>query len=257
MRSRYGFRLNGVDISDIAPEVIVLDIAYNAPVRDLKTTRLAERDGQVLTGIVTSSQSVSVFFEIHTQDILLRAQVLESVRCWAASGGWLTTDDMNGKRLGVVCESLPALSSSLKWMQRLSATFTAYACPFWEDEIPMNVVIQGNGSKTIYVPGYAAPAGVEVIVTNAGTSAISSVTISAGDTYMTFSGLALAAGKALRIGHDARGLLDASIDGTGVLSRRTAQSSDELILEPGKSAAIAVSATGGTAATKVMIRGRY
>lgn len=256
VRTRYGFRLNGVDIADIAPEIIVLDVGYDAPAREVKTTRLAERDGQIVTGTNTSSQSVSIQFEIHTQDILRRAQVLDDVRRWALKGGWLTTDDMRGKRLSVVCESPPALSSSLKWTQRLTATFAAYACPYWEDDIPMNITISGNGRSTIYVPGCAAPAGIEVTVTNVGSAAISRVSMAAGDTAMEFDRLSLAAGKTLEIGHDQRGMLYARIDGTSVLGKRTAQSHDDLILEPGKQAQIVVN-TNGTARARFLVRGRY
>lgn len=256
MRTRYGFRLDGVDLSDLAPEIIPLDIAYDAPVREVKTTALAGRDGQVPFGITTSSQSVTVYFEIHTQNIRRRAEVLSSVREWAMRGGWLTTDDMEGKRLRVLCESPPSLPSSLKWTQRLSATFTAYAFPFWEDSIPSQITMEGNQEKSVFVPGYAAPAEVEVSVSNTGRTAIRKVSLSAGKTTMTFEGLTLPAGKTLDIGHDERGILYAVIDGVGVLSTRTAASSDELILEAGARENVSVQ-TDGTAKTCFKIRGRY
>lgn len=256
MRTRYGFRLNGIELSDLAPEIIPLDISYDAPVREVKTTALAGRDGQVPFGVITSSQSVTVYFEIHTQDIRRRAEVLSIVREWAMRGGFLTTDDMEEKRLHVLCETPPALSSSLKWTQRLSTTFTAYASPFWEDSIPIQITMDGNQQKEVFVPGYAAPAGVEVSVSNTGSTEISRVSLSAGKTTMSFEGLALPAGNTLDIGHDERGILYATIDGVGVLSKRTAASSDELMLDAGARGNVSVQ-TDGTAKTCFRIRGRY
>ena len=82
------------------------------------------------------------------------------------------------------------------------------------------------------------------------------MTLTAGDTTMTFAGLALGAGQTMTIAHNARGLLTAHIGGASVLGKRTAASSDELELEPGKNATLSV-ATGGTASTTFEVRGRY
>ena len=73
---------------------------------------------------------------------------------------------------------------------------------------------------------------------------------------MTFAGLALGAGQTMTIAHDARGLLTARVSGTSVLDKRTAASSDELELEPGKNAALSVT-TNGTSSTTFEVRGRY
>lgn len=60
----------------------------------------------------------------------------------------------------------------------------------------------------------------------------------------------------MMLSHDARGLLTARIGGTSVLGKRTAASSDELELEPGKNAALSVT-TNGTVSTTFEVRGRY
>ena len=73
---------------------------------------------------------------------------------------------------------------------------------------------------------------------------------------MTFAGLAMEAGQTMTLAHDARGLLTARIGNASVLDKRTAASSDELELEPGKNATLSAT-TNGTASTTFEVRGRY
>ena len=256
MRTRYIVALGGVELGEIAPEVIVTDIVHSAPVRELKASQIAGRNGKLYTRAVTSSVGVTVYFEIHTPDVRRRQAIMEDVQRWAMPGGVLTVGDRPGRRLRVLCESLPSVGSALKWTSASAIGFVAYAVPFWEDELPRKVNITGNGSKSLFVPGFAAPAGVEASVKNTGSGAITSVTLTAGGTYMQFAGLSLASGRTLEIAHDERGLLTARIGDTSVLAKRTAASSDELELDPGKTAALSVSADG-TNATTYYVWGRY
>lgn len=256
MRTRYLVALDGMELSAIAPEIIVTDITHNAPVREVRASDIAGRNGKLYTRTVTSSTGVTVSFEIHTPDVRRRAALMEEVQRWAMPGGVLTTSDRPDRVLRVVCESPPTIGSAQKWTGVCSIGFVAYAVPFWEDETPRFVSITGNGSKSLFVPGFAAPAGVEAKVTNTGSSSISSVTLTAGETSMTFSGVLLESGQTMTIAHDTRGLLTARIDGTSVLDKRTPESSDELELEPGKHATLSVTADG-TASTTFDVRGRY
>ena len=256
MRSRYLAALDGVELSAIAPEIIVTDITHNAPVREVRASDIAGRNGKLYTRTVTSSAGVTVSFEIHTPDVRRRAAIMEDVQRWAMPGGVLTTSDRPDRVLRVVCESLPIIGSAQKWTGTCSIGFVAYAVPFWEDEAPRRVTISGNGSKSLFAPGFAAPASVEAAVKNTGSSAISSVKLTAGDTSMTFIGISLSSGQTMTLAHDARGLLTARIGGASVLDKRTAASSDELELEPGKNATLSV-ATNGTSSTTFEVRGRY
>lgn len=256
MRSRYIAALNGMELSEISPEIIVTDIVHSAPVRELKASQIAGRNGQLYTRTVTSSVGVTVYFEIHTPDVRQRAAIMEDVQRWAMPGGMLTVGDRPDRRLYVLCESLPSVGSVLKWTGTSAIGFTAYAVPFWEDELPRKISIAGNGSKSLFVPGFAAPAGVEATVKNTGSGAISSVKLTAGGTFIQFAGLSLASGKTMTVAHDERGLLTARIGETSVLAKRTAASSDELALDAGTNASLSVS-TNGTASTAFEIRGRY
>lgn len=256
MMTRYTCRLNGVDLSDIDPMIYVLDVAIQPPVRDLATTQLAGRDGQTLTKATTDSLSVEVKFEIHERDIIRRAQIIETVTEWALNGGYLTTNSKPERRLQVLCESLPSLDSALKWTGRLTARFTAYSVPFWEDEYPQTVTVTNNGSVQLIASGFAAPARVSATVRNTGSQAINAVQLTAGNTVISFSGLALPAGAELKVGYNENAVFYARIGENGVLSKRTAESSDELRIPARQKTTLAVS-TDGTASTRFDVRGYY
>lgn len=256
MRTRYTCCLNGIDLSDIDPEIYVLDVSVQSAVRDLTTTQLAGGDGQKLTKQTTDSLSVTVKFEVHERDIVRRAQIMEKIAEWAMGGGILTTNSRPERRLHVLCDTIPALDSALKWTESLSAVFTAYSIPFWEDEFPQSTTISGNGSAEIVAPGFAAPARVTATIRNTGTSAIMTVNLTAGGTAIRFSGLSLPAGAELNVGYDDDALFYARINGVGVLSKRSPESDDELRIAARKKATLSVT-TDGTASTRFDVRGYY
>ena len=255
MMTRYACRLNGIDLSSIDPAIYVLDVSTVSSVRDLATTPLAGRNGQRITKRTTNSLSVEEKFEIHEQNTVHRALIAEKVTEWAILGGILTTNDRPERRLHVICETLPNFSA-LRWTSSLTATFTAFEIPFWESEFPQNVMIDGNGEAQMIAPGFADDSRVWASVTNAGTGAITAVDLTAGQTALHFSGLALPFNSTLEVGTDEHGVFYARIGSESVLSKRTAESSDELRLEAGKFGKLSVSADG-KAKTRFSVRGYY
>ena len=251
MMTRYACRLNGIDLSSIDPAIYVLDVSTVSPVRDLVTTPLAGRSGQRITKRTTNSLSVEVKFEIHEQNTVRRALIAEKVTEWAI----LTTNDRPERRLHVICETLPNFSA-LRWTSSLTATFTAFEIPFWESEYPRNATVDGNGEAQMIAPGFADDSRVWASVTNAGTGTITSVNLTAGQTALHFSGLVLPSGSVLEVGTDEHGVFYARIGNKSVLSKRTAESSDELRLEAGKFGKLSVS-TDGKAKTRFGVRGYY
>lgn len=255
MRTRYSCRLNGVDIADIDQSIILLDVIVHPPAREIQTTALYGADGQRVGKKRTSSTSVEVRFEIHERNTERRAYVMERVAKWAGAGGELTIRERPGRRLNVVCESFAALDA-LKWASPMTITFTAFCIPFWEDIYPCTATINENGETTMSVPGFAAPARVSAAVKNVGNSTISAVELSAGETRVCFDGLTLETDGVLEVGYDENAVFYAKIAGMGVLSKRTAASSDELRMEVGKHGRIHVE-TDGTAQTTFKARGYY
>lgn len=144
------------------------------------------------------------------------------------------------------------MPSALNWQEQMQAVFTAYELPFWQDITPSRETITANGS--LFVPGIGE-AMCDVEVANKGSSAITTLTLTCGDTEMIFSGISLAKGETLVLSHDDLGLLSAKIGNTSVLNKRTAESDDDLIAMCGQYNTITVS--GGTVSAVFKARGVY
>lgn len=273
MKTRYEAELDGVTLSSLSPAVIITDIAEDAPEVRRTTARFAALGGTRMTREVRESLRVSVTFELHEGDVRRRAQLCERVVKWA-QGRILKVNHRPGQRLGVVCETPPAIGSALRWTQPLTVVFAAQAIPFWEDAVATRVTILGDGDATAYVPGTAQAALVEATVENTGDAAITAVTLSVSqaaaagagqatargtlaDTAFTFSGLSIPPGGRLAIAYDDKRVLRARIGDTSVLAKRTTASSDDLLAPCGQRSTFAVSGTGGAAKTTFSVRGWY
>lgn len=255
MITRYSVALNGVRLDALDDAIIITDIQYTTPSREVVSSRFAGGNGSLYERTRTNSASVIVQAEIHEHDTERRQQICEAVQAWAMQGGRLTTGDKSGRFLDVVCETPPMIDSALKWTGKISATFTAFSVPFWQDVDTLMANISGNGSTGLYAPGNASGAVVDVLLTNAGASEITRVDLNAGDTSLRFTGLSIWAGHTLEIGRE-NGIMYARVGGTSVLDKRTAQSDDDLTLKPFGVRALTVN-TDGTASTVFRVRGMW
>lgn len=268
---RFDASLNGQKFSDIAQELILTDIVEMPVTVDTTLSAMANMHGQRLTSNVRTALSVQLVFLIRTQDINLRAGVRDLVATWARDGGMLTVNYRPGLKLYVACTVPPAQESALKWTQELTLTLTAYEIPYWQSETPaeLNTITESMGDGMFFaadvlsVPGTAErmPA-TTIIVKNAATSqtaAMTSVRIDAVDATMTvvenprrnfatrtkieLTGMSIEPGNGVKITHDAIGTLKITNLKTGesLMSARTAQSDDELMVYPGHDTEIMLS----------------
>ena len=257
MMTRYEAWLDKKGLSAIDPSVYILDIAYSAPRMMTNAVDIAGRNGQRVISRLARNTSVVITLEIHEQDTARRQDVCRRVQAWAMGGGILTVNDRPGQRLCVICDSPPEISSALKWTQPLKVTLTAYEQPFWEDEYPRSVTLNGTSDrKTLYVPGIGAETRTEVKVSNTSSMPLDALTIKAGGTTMEFEGLSLGAGEMLEIDYDEHALLRIRAGGVSKMSCRTAASDDELLLKTGKASEVSVQADGPVSAL-IRTRGLY
>lgn len=257
MRTRYEAWLDKKSLSAIDPAIYIRDIAYEAPRFMTTANDVPGRNGQRVTNRHAQTSSVVISFEIHEQDVARRHEIMMRVQAWAAKGGKLTTNDRRGQQLRVMCEELPAISSALKWTQALKVTFTAYEQPFWEDEHPRTVVLEGmNASKSLYAPGNGAQTRVEVQVENKSSGTIDALTLKAGGTTFDFEGIGLASGATLIIDYDEMGLLRIRVGEESKIHCRTAASDDELLIETGAHSEV-IAVASGTVKAMFKARGLY
>lgn len=250
MTQRFSCALNGVTPESIDPALRVTDMTELPPRRRVTTVPTA-RHGLRLLSHVRESLTVRISFVIPEYDPARRRELLQKLHAWADPGGVLTITDRPGQMLQVACDTLPMLSA-LAWSDVVNIDLTAYETPFWQRAEETRVVTAGEAVLTL--PGDAEDVPVSCEVTNTGAAPVTYVTLTCGDTQMTFTDLNLTSGAALTV--DASGAhLTASIAGESVLMRRTGESADLLLADSGRAAPVAVTADG-TVSAAFFARGR-
>ena len=248
MRTRYDVYMDGLPLDAIDPAIYVTDVQENPVSYEPTTLQRAKGDGLWVLRRLRDSLQVKVEFMVRERDVTRRAEVLNRVAAWAMDGNFLALGYRPGQRLRILCETLPAITSALKWSQVLSMTFTAYAMPYWEAETPIRASFTGTGGTASIRQAGNAPCYLEADVTpSSGT--LTSLSLTADGQTMAFDWLSVGSGKMLKIFYDDQWILRAEVDGASVLSKRTSGSDDDLILPPGKFTTVTISADKAVSVT--------
>lgn len=244
--------LGGVQLDSLDNSIVIKSVDPSVPHESVNAVNRMGGFGQRMTRHHWETLEVSVKFAIDlpkTQMIARRA-VFDKIIKWAIGGGWLTTNQMNGKRMYAEKAVIPSGGDMREWVSEYTIIFRAYGVPFWQDD-----TATADVSGALTVPGIIRTV-CDAEIENGGSSTIDSMTVTAGNSTMEFSGLGLAAGETLKIGHGNDGVLWIRIysDNTyrSVLDKRTGGSADDLYVDPGVRS---VSASSGTASFSCY--GRY
>lgn len=238
MKSRYEAYMDGVALSSIHADIAILDISHEQPSTRRETANHAKGAGLFIGESVREQTRVTITFELHMYRIAARQEVCQQVAAWA-QGRILETNDRPGQRLHVVCEEPPMISSAKNWTEPVSVTFTAYEQPFWEENFPAKATLT-NASRTgtLFVPGNGGYAKADALITMGET--LSTLTITADETSITLSGIAIPAGGIISISHDEHGILKIMYGTLSLLDKRTG--SDELLVKSGKINSVSINA---------------
>lgn len=256
MMTRYEAWLDKKSLSAIDPSIYILDISYGEPRFTQTATDVPGRNGQRVTNRHAQSTSVTISLEIHEQDTAWRQDVCRRVQNWAAAGGVLTTNDRRGQQLNVVCERFPEIDSALKWTKPIKMVLTAHDQPFWEDDQARTVTLEGTDvSGELFAPGFGAKTRAEARVKNVSGGVIDVLGVQCGETWMAFDALGLGDGQTLEIGHE-DGLLFIRVGDVSKMACRSANSSDELMIETGRKETVRVLAAASVSA-EISARGLY
>lgn len=203
MISRYEAWLNGIALSSISPDILLLDIQHTpASIRN-DTYAVAKRQGARLYRRYVESASVQITFAIRAYSIRQRQDTCNEIIKWAKNGGILQTNDREGQRLRCICDVFPAINSALRWTDPLTMRFTAYALPFWEEEYPVKITLtQETPSGTLYVPGNVDGAFAEVTILPQENSSMTEATLTANDRTMSLSGITVSKNYAVTVSYD-------------------------------------------------------
>lgn len=246
MISRYEAYMDGVPLSSLSENLLILDISHSAANIENRTMQFANRHGLYVYDRYKESASVTISFELHIYDIAQRQAVCQEVARWALNGKELQTNDRPGQRLRVVCDEPPVIESALGWTAAISMTFSGYIVPFWEEIVPA-VAYVSNGDGTLFVPGNGGKTVVECTVEPVAT--ITSITLGCGNTSITLSGISVSSSQTLKISYDDNMNLQIKRGNVSYLNKRTAASSDDLLAVCGQNNALTVTADQSVLAT--------
>lgn len=231
MISRYEVTLNGIALSSVHPDILILDVNYAAPGYERETFTSAKRHGARIHRLYKGQASVTISFAVRAYDIRTRQQIVQEICKWAKNGGDLQINDRPGQKLVCVCEALPAVSSVQKWTDTLYMTFTAYNLPYWQATKAVALEMTGTSeSGTLFIPGSAPETMVEATIT--ANAALSSISLTVGDTTLQLTGLSISAESTIVISYDADMIQSIKTGTTSLLSKRSG--ADDLIAACGE-----------------------
>ena len=244
--------LGGTHLDSLDNSIAILDVQTGVPHESVNTVNRMGGFGQRVTSQHWESLEVRVTFSIDKakRELTDRRAVFDKVIKWAIDGGWLTTNQMSGKRMYAEKVVLPSGGDMWNWLAQYTIVFIAYGVPFWQD-----ATATADVSGVLTVPGILKTV-CDAEIANGGSSTINSLTVTAGSSTMEFSSLGLEAGETLKITHGNDGTLRIRIYNNNTyrsaLDKRTGGSADDLYVNPGVRT---VSATSGTASFSCY--GRY
>lgn len=253
--NRYDAWLSGINIRDCDPRIVIDAVDENTPKEKSNITYMGYTHGGRLTNTLRQSLSVGISIGIKETDTRERDAVYQSIRKWGRYAGYLTTSLREGQRLYV--EKMEIKTNGKKWAEIATLMLTAYAKPFWEEISARSVSIAetASGSATLSTPGNADECIVDAEITAKG-GTLNTISITVGDTTMSFTDLGIAADSKLTIAHTDDGTLMIKSGETSLMAKRAGTSADELIATPGSSNAVSFSANV-SCTVKFSTRGRW
>lgn len=267
MRTTRRAQIGSVQLDKIDDRIIIQSIEPQAGKDQRTTVALWGGSGSRITGEHREYLEVQIKFSINIKpgNYEERSEVLEAVNAWAAAGGWLRISPKPGRWIRVIGETLAPDGDALGWTNRFTLGLRAYGVPYWQDTEATTLTVKNTGScsRSFAVPGKAKTV-LEIEFKNTSSATTNTLTISAGNSSISFEDLGLAKNETLYINHNDTGrqcLLRCYIrDAAGnykssVLNKRTGSSSDDLDVSAGE-VAVKLSAQRSGNLT-VSCRGRY
>ncbi|MEG1892069.1 MAG: hypothetical protein RR301_11650 [Clostridia bacterium] len=227
-------RYDGIPLTSVSASIGILDIQEKAPSIQTVTASRTKADGLRRLYKKKTVRVISIEFDIFEQDQALRREIFNDVLLWAdgKEGKWLAIEHSGNRHIVATCTKYPDYSAKDE-CQPLKMEFTSYN-PYWIDDQPTTLSFSTSANAkytgSMIVGGSAKSCPLALVITNAGTVAMNSATITAGDASISLTGLSLAVGAKLEVGYDDEGLMYMRVGTTSVLSKRTDASSDDLML---------------------------
>ena len=226
--------LNGVQLDELYPEIVIRSIDPGVPHETVSAVSRGRGFGQRVTGQHWDTLEVSVTYAIDLpkKEMALRRQIFDAVNTWALQKGWLTVNWLEGRRFWVDKVVVPGSGDLWNWTNDFTIIFRAYGVPFWQDEIPAQAVssVTGNGSVALQVSGNVKSV-LDISFQNRSGMTINNFQVQAAGNRIMLTSLGLGGSAVLKIFHGTDGLMRITAGGTNVYSKYSG--ADDLYVDPG------------------------
>lgn len=230
-------QLGGVQLDEIGPEVVIRSFDPGVTHDSTQAVNRMGGFGQRVTDQHWETLDAAVAFAIDVpkKRIARRRELFDAVKDWAMQKGWLTSNEMPGRRMYVDKTVIPGGGDMWEWTSEYTVTFRAYNVPFWQDETPTEVRsgAQNSGSFTLAVNGNEQSV-VDATFQNKSGATINNFWIQANGNRITLANLNLGGSETLTIHHGTDGLLRILKGSTSVYEKYTG--ADDLFVKPGNNA---------------------
>lgn len=237
MRTDITCALGGVSLHELDSRIYVEDIKED-PNNTMETVSRAGYGTFPLTSPERDSLVIKVTGYVKERDRTAREAVYQKILGWCTKG-WFTKNTRPGQRIYVYCTKPPGTETYKS--ARLEVEFTAYGEAYWQDTTPVSVSsssavssatvsITPSGTQECFLEAEIAP--------SSGT--LTSVTITVGSQTLALSGLSVTKTAPLKIYYDEMHLLHIVSGSTSLLNKRSAASSDDILLVPNQSNSVSL-----------------
>lgn len=255
--NRFDVYLDGIALSSISPKIYITNVNESEPRVRMTTDDNAKYIGSRLRTRRVTDRDVEVIYMVRERDVSRRAQILDDVSAWVHDGR-LAVNYRENMFLPVYFASIPTPASSLDWTDELSLSFAAYS-PYWRSMYPVRAsadLTANTKSDVNFYPTGNVETFLEFSIENTSASTLNTLIVEVGGRKFEFEGLGLANKQTLNVSYGDNEILQITANGTSALSKRTADSDDDLLLQA--RAQNVVSITSDAAATiRLQARGRY
>lgn len=248
--------LGDVQLDELHERIVIQRFDPGTTDENVQTVSRMGGAGQRVTGEHWEKLEATLEFgiDIQKRNLEERRAAFEAVKSWALKKGWLTSNEMPGRRMFVDKVVLPSGGDLWNWTDSMELTFRAYNVPFWQDvtAVTSSAKLMTDGSVVLDVPGNVQTV-LDAEFVNKSGQTINKLTLTVGDQKIAFTNLGLGGSESMQISHGTDGLLRITAGGRSVLSRRTG--TDDLYVDPGTNTVVIKSERAGDLTVSAF--GRY
>ena len=255
--NRFDVYLDGIALSSISPKIYITNINESEPRVRMTTDDNAKYIGSRLRTRRVTEREVEIIYMVRERDVSRRAQILDDISSWVRDGR-LAVNYRENMFLPVYFASIPTPASSLDWTDELSLTFAAYS-PYWRSLYPIRTsadLTANTKTDMNFYPTGNCETFLEFSVESTSVSMLNTLTVETGGRKFEFEGLGLTNGQTLSVSYGDNEILQITANGASALSKRTADSDDDLLLQPKTQNTVSVT-SDAAASIHLQARGRY